>query len=682
MIKLNLKMNKLKVGCLMRTLLLCRGSAGCGKSTWIEENGLKPYALSADDIRCMYCNPIMNIEGNYETSLKNDNRVWKILFELLEERMKRGDFTVIKPDELDSIWIKLVDLSSYKKIHHIGDIHGCNTVLQEYFESNGGIKDDEYYIFLGDYIDRGVENLEVMRFLLSIYEKPNVLLLEGNHEIHLQKYGMGKISKSKQFELETKPALIKGGITQKEARMFYKRLAQCAYYDYKGYRVLVTHGGLSKIPENLTLISTEQLIKGVGFYSQHHESDEKFALSHPLGVYQIHGHRNVMKDDIRVNSRTFNLEGQVEFGGQLRCVILENEGFRAIEVYNTVFEKKSEQEAQEKVFDGEVSDSVIAMRNSKFIREKSFGDISSFNFTTKAFFDKEWNNLTTKARGLYIDTNKYEIVARGYEKFFNIGERPETQLEELGRRMVFPAIVTLKENGFLGIISYDEYKDDLFITTKSTPNGNYAGYFKDLFYQKTSGADREKVKNWIKENKCSLLFEVVDIERDPHVIEYEENKLFLLDIVFNTLEFQKMPLEELAVTHMLLFGEKSEIGIKKTVDILNDYKEFLDFYNEAMKEDYTLYGKPVEGFVIEDSNGYMVKLKTEYYWHWRKLRGISREILKSGNTRGTGGLLTPEDNYFYGFVKGIYESGKSDEIKTDIISLRKAFLDKVTDTKL
>lgn len=31
----------------MRVLLLLRGGAGCGKSTWIEQNGLKPYTLCA-----------------------------------------------------------------------------------------------------------------------------------------------------------------------------------------------------------------------------------------------------------------------------------------------------------------------------------------------------------------------------------------------------------------------------------------------------------------------------------------------------------------------------------------------------------------------------------------------------------------------------------------------------------
>ena len=63
---------------------------------------------------------------------------------------------VLKPDELDTIWYKPMDLSEYKKVHVIGDIHGCYTALKEYFDTNGGFKSDEYYIFTGDYIDRGI----------------------------------------------------------------------------------------------------------------------------------------------------------------------------------------------------------------------------------------------------------------------------------------------------------------------------------------------------------------------------------------------------------------------------------------------------------------------------------------------------------------------------------------------
>lgn len=41
----------------MRVLLLFRGAPGCGKSTYIHENGLDSYTLSADTIRMQYSSP-------------------------------------------------------------------------------------------------------------------------------------------------------------------------------------------------------------------------------------------------------------------------------------------------------------------------------------------------------------------------------------------------------------------------------------------------------------------------------------------------------------------------------------------------------------------------------------------------------------------------------------------------
>ena len=93
----------------MRVLLLLRGSAGCGKSTWIEQNGLKPYTLSSDDIRLMYQSPIMQVDGTDGISQSNDNAVWKTLFSLLEQRMQRGEFTVI-----DATNSKTSEMNRYK----------------------------------------------------------------------------------------------------------------------------------------------------------------------------------------------------------------------------------------------------------------------------------------------------------------------------------------------------------------------------------------------------------------------------------------------------------------------------------------------------------------------------------------------------------------------------------------
>lgn len=105
----------------------------------------------------------MGTDGQMYISQDDNEAVWKTLLRILRRRMQRGDFT----------------------IHHIGDIHGCNTALQEYLAAEGGMKDDELYIFVGDYIDRGLQNAEVVKFLLSVMDRKNVLLLEGNHEKNL-----------------------------------------------------------------------------------------------------------------------------------------------------------------------------------------------------------------------------------------------------------------------------------------------------------------------------------------------------------------------------------------------------------------------------------------------------------------------------------------------------------------
>ena len=267
----------------MRVLLLFRGSAGCGKSTYIEQHGLKPFTLCADDIRLMCSTPSLTVDGNVEITQKNDRVVWKTLFNILETRMRNGEFTVIdatnsktaemnqykelakayryriycidmtdipieetkrrnrqrpilkqvpdevidkfysrfenqnipagikvlKPDELDTIWYHPMDLSSYKKIHVIGDIHGCYTALKEYIERTGGLKSDEMYIFCGDYIDRGIENAEVVDWICEQINYPNMIFLEGNHERWLWMWSNDLVTKSSEFELNTRPQLLK-----------------------------------------------------------------------------------------------------------------------------------------------------------------------------------------------------------------------------------------------------------------------------------------------------------------------------------------------------------------------------------------------------------------------------------------------------------------------------------------
>lgn len=573
--------------------------------------------------------------------------------------------TVIKPEELDKVFMKKIDLSEYKVIHHVGDIHGCNTALQKYLNAIGGIKDDHFFIFCGDYIDRGIENAEVVQFLLNIKDKPNVLLLEGNHEIHLRKYSEDKKSFSKEFELFTKPALDKAGFSKKDLRQLCRKFAQCAYYTYHGNTYLVTHGGLSTIPQNLTFVATDQMIHGVGRYNDVEQVADTFFNTTDDHTYQIFGHRNTKGFDINVNQRVFDLEGQVEFGGCLRCIDIVPGGSITYEVKNNVFR---EPEKSARTMSNNVSDALIELRHNKYVTEKQFGNISSFNFSPTAFQKNIWDEQTTKARGLFLDTEKFKVVARSYDKFFNINQREETKFDALQRTLEFPVAAYVKENGFLGIVSWNEYTDDLFITSKSDPEGPFSEWLRDMVYTKISKENLEKMKKYIKENDVSFVFECCDMEHDPHIIDYPESKLVLLDIVYNTLEFQKYNYEDMA--HV---GRDLGLTIKKQAYELSTWQEFYDWYFEVLEEDYEYRGDKIEGFVIEDANGYMVKLKLAYYNFWKFMRGIAHETLKKGYTNRTSLLTTSVANEFYAWCKKQFENGKADELPRDIVTLRKMF---------
>lgn len=573
--------------------------------------------------------------------------------------------TIIKPEELDKVFMKKIDLSEYKAIHHVGDVHGAYTALQEYLNEIGGIKDDEFFIFCGDYIDRGIENAEVIQFLLSIKDKPNVLLLEGNHEIHLRRYSEDKKSFSKEFELFTKPALDKAGFNKKDIRQLCRKFAQCAYYTYHGNTYLVTHGGLSTIPQNLTFVATDQMTHGVGRYNDVEQVADTFFNTTDEHTYQIFGHRNTKGFDINVNPRVYDLEGQVEFGGCLRCIDIVPGGSISYEIKNNVFR---EPEKSARTMSNNVSDALIELRHNKYVTEKQFGNISSFNFSPTAFQKNIWDEQTTKARGLFLDTEKFKVVARSYDKFFNINQREETKFDALQRTLQFPVAAYVKENGFLGIVSWNEYTDDLFITSKSDPEGEFSEWLRDMIYKKISEENLDKMKKYIKDNDVSFVFECCNMEHDPHIIDYSESKLVLLDIVYNTLEFQKYNYEDMA--HV---GRDLGLIIKKQAYELSTWQEFYDWYFEVLEEDYEYRDDKIEGFVIEDANGYMVKLKLTYYNFWKFMRGIAHETLKKGYTNRTSLLTTPVANEFYVWCKKQFENGKADELPRDIVTLRKMF---------
>ncbi len=84
----------------MRDLIITAGAPGSGKSTWVENQNLSQYTISADNLRLLYSSPRIAEDGSFEISQHENKIAWENLYEILEKRMKNGDFTVLDSTNL------------------------------------------------------------------------------------------------------------------------------------------------------------------------------------------------------------------------------------------------------------------------------------------------------------------------------------------------------------------------------------------------------------------------------------------------------------------------------------------------------------------------------------------------------------------------------------------------------
>lgn len=606
--------------------------------------------------------------------------VIKRAYERFAEAKIPQDITVFpysdfeKASLIQRLDIKPVDLNAYKKIHHIGDLQGCYEPVAEYFAN--GFKDDEFYIFVGDFLDRGIQNGEVIRWLVDhVIERPNVALLWGNHETHIHRYATGQTTVSKEFEYNTFPQLEKVNFTKHEANRLCSKLMDCFVYHYGQIKCLVNHAGVAIVPEHLVLIPSHQFWKGTGTYEQPVDQTFTDNMANTEWI-QVHGHRNSKLLPIKAAAKSYNLEAEVEFGGYQRIMTLTPDGaMDEIQIRNNIFRKGGaagvikESTGNEECKISQLS--LDSLRSHDFVNCKKFVShphITSYNFTRKAFTKGIWDQVSLTARGLFVDDDR-NIIVRSYNKFFNLEERPETEWRNLQKNLAFPITLWIKENGFLGLLGYDLTSEKLFFASKSTPESPFAQWFKEILMESIPEARMEYLRRTLRDRNLSLVFEVNDPVNDPHMIEYDKRHVVLLDAIYRTEQFKRLEFQELQQ-----FAATYEIPCKQKAMVFKDWNSFKGWYDSVEKQgqNYTLRGKQVEGFVIEDSNGFMFKIKMPYYSFWKYMRSLKDRVIKM---RETGGDLrrdisSPEALAFYEWAM----TQPSEMLEKDIITLRKNYL--------
>lgn len=600
-------------------------------------------------------------------------------------------FKVLSPDEaMEMIYTSdPYDLTEYNAVNFIGDVHGCYTALRELLEEigceNGVLRDDEFYIFCGDYTDRGLENAETLEFLMESAELPNTMMLEGNHERHVNDWAHGEEPRSRTFRKKTSQELEGAEVDKKMASRFFRRLIPCAWVRVPGKTsdgdlVFACHGGIPVFPVPYLGISASQLVSGVGDYRDADDVNACWEESTgiPDGIYQVHGHRTAKDLSARPFDHVFSLEGAVETGGEIRCARFEKGSDpRTVCVANKVFDHISSETPLE---DMSFEDALANLRANPMIKEKHQPmNISSFNFTRKAFVKNAWDAQTIKARGLFIDTVDNMIMARSYDKFFAIGEREDTSIDNISRSFTYPVSVYRKENGYLGIAApLGEGK--LLFASKSTMTGDFAVEFKRALV-KELGSSLSRFADYLEEIDASAVFEVIIPDFDRHIIEYDRPHLVLLDIVYNDFVFDHVDYDELCSV-----ASRFRLEVKKLDCVLDTKSQLIEWYGKVSAPGFVPDdGEQVEGYVLEDADLNMAKVKCDWYRYWKGVRGMIHDVMRRGKSSRVARLREsrPEAEDFYEWLKNYIGDWKAAGNGEDphVIDVRRAWEEHLSENR-
>jgi hypothetical protein len=213
--------------------------------------------------------------------------------------------------------------------------------------------------------------------------------------------------------------------------------------------------------------------------------------------------------------------------------------------------------------------------------------LTIWNYSEKVQYEGLFDDITLQTRGLVTD-DKGNVVARPYQKFFNMEEGKHTPTSEFE--------VQEKLDGSLGILF--NYNNEWVFATR----GSFTSE------QSIKGFEMLKNYNYKKLHKgYTYLFEIL----------YNENRIVV-----------KYPFEDLVLLGMIetktgyevdLYGEGNDVRLKNLVsnlgfkvvkkyDGINDYSALKDMIKDNE-----------EGFVVKFSNGNRMKIKGKEYLRLHKL---------------------------------------------------------------
>jgi len=238
-----------------------------------------------------------------------------------------------------------------------------------------------------------------------------------------------------------------------------------------------------------------------------------------------------------------------------------------------------------------------------------------YNYSTATQYERVWNEITMQCRGLILDEN-YQIIARPFEKFFNLGEMENQLIPDE------PFDVYEKMDGSLGILYW--YQGKAFIATR--------GSFQ---------SEQSVVGNAILQKKYGHL-----------IAQLEQDKTYLFEIIYpsNRIVLNYGNLEDLILLAVIDNATGKDCPLPDIgFSLVKKYNHLQDLQQlEKLEEENK------EGFVVRFKSGLRYKIKfAEYVRLHRIITKVSSisiwEYLRTGQTLAE--ILEHVPDEFYDWIK-------------------------------
>ena len=281
------------------------------------------------------------------------------------------------------------------------------------------------------------------------------------------------------------------------------------------------------------------------------------------------------------------------------------------------------------------------MASNELVRVKESGipGVVACNFTRKAFYKGAWDEQTVRARGLFLDKNTGAVVARGYDKFFNIGQSgaPATirdfatdAAREARDNERYNVTLRKKHNGFLAIVS--AINGNLTVLSKSGITA-YSREAERILREQVGDAGCERLRRVLADNNMSATFECIS-KRDPHMVYYTKDEMIFLDFIHNATDYDPVPLDT-AFTVIRSVDPLMPVAESKILAYWWMWENNTDLANIITRMAERTSREHSEGYVISYGDGRMAKIKTKWYTRAKWLRPMVQNAILRDNYEPT-----------------------------------------------